>query len=844
MHFLNEQPQAPSVHGVFHNLAIVFMSRRASCKYLDHNEQHGWPRYHGRFALAEEDYIWSHIRTLPSSATFFALHGMAISGSQLAEILKSFGASPEEIAAAATELSQSVASTNTVSASPNTASAPSAQPSQHGMSTSAIPSDVVPHPYGPTQALPTQPVSPALAVPSPLPSTMPLHPTSIMQSGAPGPAPLLPPNHQSVHAALPHAVLTPPISSSSLPPSFLPRAAGAAEYFETGNRGPSMQPNHSRAMHGLQQLAMSSSVHGANISLTAPPVQSAPVPSPWDIPAPRSSHWGATGVTTTPQAGMLPRALGSMLALGPTGSQHSPQIPSSPLITSSTPVPKPNRRKSSSSKAKAPPARKPVGQKTVYLVPKNNVTQLTAKVKAACDYADLTASPELWVDMSSSEVRGALQAPFESIIDFKIYAYQLFYITRGLGPTLCPAGSDLPNGTKLRDLYQKRQVLVMWLLYDADAPSYDEGIRLYEKNRKKRGGDEDEESEEAQESEEEEEEEETFVCHFCRGTFAAGDAESHEEKCPARRKRRLSNQNTHTRHHSVPAILSPERKRSRKSREASSDGEAELRGVVGRRGRVLEMPDLDEEEQAEVEGDPEADEEDLEDTMGGTASRVLSRGVVGISIDTETLCSFCDDPLPSGVSPRYWTVHNVLIKEGQVQPSFKNPQHIDLPLHRSFEVCQFHQEARRSSIANGVARGYPEVIDFSAIPSRLQRKLDAIKEAMFRPLLHKSLEPFRYGELPLKSLGDRMAAATAAHAGYYGPKGYGIILNFLTLNLFQLSSTPSSVLQKTDFLAFMLTPYAAFLLISEDMQSTSVAEAWNTWEDSKDYGLASFPEDD
>lgn len=34
--------------------------------------------------------------------------GMAISGTQLAEILKSFGASPEDIAAAAAELAQSV----------------------------------------------------------------------------------------------------------------------------------------------------------------------------------------------------------------------------------------------------------------------------------------------------------------------------------------------------------------------------------------------------------------------------------------------------------------------------------------------------------------------------------------------------------------------------------------------------------------------------------------------------------------------------------------------------------------------------------------------------------------
>lgn len=115
---------------------------------------------------------------------------------------------------------------------------------------------------------------------------------------------------------------------------------------------------------------------------------------------------------------------------------------------------------------------------------------------------------------------------------------------------------------------------------------------------------------------------------------------------------------------------------------------------------------------------------------------------------------------------------------------------------------------------------------------------------MFQPLLHESLEPFRYGGQSLKSLGDRMAAANAAHAGYYGPKGYGVILDFLTLNLLRSSITPSTVLRKSDFLAFMLAPYAAFLLISEDTQSSSVTEAWNTWEKSKDYGVACFPGDD
>lgn len=75
----------------------------------------------------------------------------------------------------------------------------------------------------------------------------------------------------------------------------------------------------------------------------------------------------------------------------------------------------------------------------------------------------------------------------------------------------------------------------MRLMYDAEVPNYDEGIRLYEKTRKKRGADDEGESEEVEESEEsEEEEEELFVCPSCRGTFDARDADAHEVKCPVR----------------------------------------------------------------------------------------------------------------------------------------------------------------------------------------------------------------------------------------------------------------------------------------------------------------------
>lgn len=78
----------------------------------------------------------------------------------------------------------------------------------------------------------------------------------------------------------------------------------------------------------------------------------------------------------------------------------------------------------------------------------------------------------------------------------------------------------------------------------------------------------------------------------------------------------------------------------------------------------------------------------------------------------------------------------------------------------------------------------------------------------------------------------------------YGPKGYATILEFLMQNIPPDSFISSSILSPSDFLAFMLAPHAAFLLILDDMSSASEMDAWNVWEESKAYGIACFCTDD
>ncbi|KAG8923608.1 hypothetical protein FRC00_006041 [Tulasnella sp. 408] len=528
---------------------------------------------------------------------------MAISGNQLAQILKSFGASPEDIAAAAAELSRSVAPATVASTEP--LAAPSSQ-----VVTPAMPCDPSPYVADPAQASSTasQPVIATQVAPSPTHSAAPLCLTPTTSTALPFPT-------LSTSAALqPTQASTPsPTTLVSCVPGVSVPASGAAEYFQIKSGAPSMQSVPSSAMHGLHQLALSSAANGASIG-SAMPSASSTAPS-WDIPAPRVSQWGASGTSAAPQPAVLPRAMGSALVTASTGS--SPAAQAFSWITSSTPVPKASRRKPSSSVSKAA-SRKPVSRKTVYLIPRANASQLTPKIKAACDFAGLIASPELWSDMSSAEVREALQEPFKSIIDFTAHSYQLFHITRGLGPTLCRAQPAFPSGTDLRALYQKKQVLIMRLMFSADVPEFDEGLRLYERAR---GGGEEDEEDEADEDEDDNDDEGelVFVCSLCNGTFDLDKYEVHQSKCPAHRKRKLSSKSSHSRHQSVPTILSPERKRARagQPREASSDGEADYCAPEGR------LSSFEEEELDEIDADSEADQD--EDT-GDAATNTRAVG--------------------------------------------------------------------------------------------------------------------------------------------------------------------------------------------------------------------------
>ncbi|KAG8986911.1 hypothetical protein FRB90_003701, partial [Tulasnella sp. 427] len=709
---------------------------------------------------------------------------MPLSGRQLAEILRSFGASEVDIATAASELSQAINNSSVNTESPVTASSQAMLPEPLGIDNPPSSQHVRHAP--PASSHPRVPPAPAAS--SHQANSVPL---AI-------PSETIPNLNMATMSERTFGSLVLPSSTHLLTPA-------GAEYFETSASAGTTQPTHPR-LASLQHLALLTAASGVNTSpMTGASGQNAS--SPWSIPPSRTSQWGVSGVTR-PHPSAIPSALGPALAGLLPSSVLPLQTNTGSLITSSTPVPKLTRRKASSSTSKSTTVRKLVHRKTIYLIPRASATRLTSKIKAACDYAGLTASPDLFEDMTTAQIRDTLRGCFERDIDWTVHSYELFHMTRELGPVLCPMRPPNPSGHELRTSYQKKQVLVMRLICDAEVPDYAKGIKLYE-DRHPRGSrrqdDDDEEEEEELEDEEDEDDEALVTCDWCEGLFDVEKLEIHRSRCPARRKRTLSPANSsrrpsHSRHQSAPAIFSPERKRPRrdKPREASSDGEADTRLAGGSKNALDEdidelddedIDELDEAEQAELDADPEADEEEVEEIAVPQRSK-------GGSVALKVLCTLCDDILPSKVDAKYWEQHVVLLKRVSIT---KEVVKRTLPVASLPDILMplILLQSPLASTANSV-----QLRRLSTSPSFLSLLNSFDTESGL-------LSRYRNGWQPLML---HMLAS------------YGMILEFLFENLPPDSFFPSSVLRTADFLSFMLAPYAAALLIAEDMPSLSMAE--------------------
>ncbi|KAG8931438.1 hypothetical protein FRC02_002716 [Tulasnella sp. 418] len=249
--------------------------------------------------------------------------------------------------------------------------------------------------------------------------------------------------------------------------------------------------------------------------------------------------------------------------------------------------------------------------------------------------------------------------------------------------------------------------------------------------------------------------------------------------------------------------------------------------------------------------------EELFDEEDRVKKRLKSVTLEPPPIDYSTLCAFCDEPLPMNPSRSLQRLFEQIKPRARKQPRPTNPLGLTAPFTVYIQYCHNHR-AEKNYIPDGLRRGWPKKIDFSAIRSRLQKPKNM---KVLRMIVDGSGERAEWGKdgrgyfwdlakYDVQSRGSRVANSVqgqmdtfeTTQPGYYGEQGQ-MAISVAIDTLFPASTiapASTSPLLLSDFRRRVLVPEAALLLIQEDMHAGR-DEAMKIMNESRHYGLAMFP---
>ncbi|KAF8998612.1 RTC4-like domain-containing protein [Cyathus striatus] len=239
--------------------------------------------------------------------------------------------------------------------------------------------------------------------------------------------------------------------------------------------------------------------------------------------------------------------------------------------------------------------------------------------------------------------------------------------------------------------------------------------------------------------------------------------------------------------------------------------------------------------------------------------------------DPNTLCPYCDAPLPSSPTTHLRRLLSATAKRACSDPRPSNPLGLKAPLTVFGVVCQRHRfESQVLPLAE--ANGWPQEIDWQSLPKRIQ-KMKSHLNALIRDT-HKSQKECtiksarctptprskcifwieimeqikKKGSRAVSGMREQFATFEKTQPGYYGELGSVVIFQTL-VNMFPAESfygasiSPFSV---NEFIQRILLPEVATRLIMEDQSlngQRGVERAVSILRESSSYGVSMFPED-
>ncbi|GAA5991083.1 hypothetical protein JCM10908_006532 [Rhodotorula pacifica] len=228
-------------------------------------------------------------------------------------------------------------------------------------------------------------------------------------------------------------------------------------------------------------------------------------------------------------------------------------------------------------------------------------------------------------------------------------------------------------------------------------------------------------------------------------------------------------------------------------------------------------------------------------------------------VNPDTLCPFCDQPLPDNPSDDLLRKRDALINDPSARrkKTMKNSKAVRLReghVVRTAEFCKQHRD-ERIFIPEGRARGWPTEIDWEALPARIEKLLSTHLSIIVlgnfeTPLLDKARSDFaRVGGKRGNAVND-LATFGVEEPGYYGPKGRKVICDavtqLMTVTVPLLSTSHRIEPLDVDFyIRRVLLPECAIELVRDDLGGPSKVtreHAEQVVQESRGYGKAVFPD--
>ncbi|KIM20203.1 hypothetical protein M408DRAFT_13122 [Serendipita vermifera MAFF 305830] len=224
-----------------------------------------------------------------------------------------------------------------------------------------------------------------------------------------------------------------------------------------------------------------------------------------------------------------------------------------------------------------------------------------------------------------------------------------------------------------------------------------------------------------------------------------------------------------------------------------------------------------------------------------------------VEADPNTLCPFCDEPLPDPPSEILTNMLAKLKRKATPDPRYGNSLGLKLDMSQYISFCARHT-AESEEFPKGQKYGWPTALDSAKLVKRIWKLQSQLQDIIDDPDEGTFLRPLqetasKYGKGAVTGAKGSWASFENASTGYYGEQGLALIMQVLFDMFPTIPGEKTAPLELSNYYSLVLVPEVALLLIQGDLQKrkgedegrATRSQALKVLRKSTKYGLAIFP---